>query len=592
MSARISRQAEPLCNASAVFGAVAVAGTAAHVFKDAERLVAIWGPARLEDRKLAQIAGRHGLAQALAEGFRSRGTDVLESLAGSFTLAVIDSAANETILAIDRIGTRPLLYTRTGDTLVFGSAIDAIRAYPAMAPQIDLQAIYEYVYFHMVPAPRTIYAGWHRLLPGTFVRWRNATAEVQPYWQMHYIEDERRAFPELKEHFVGVLRESVRAAAVAETTGAFLSGGTDSSTIAGILGDVTGEPARTYSIGFEAEGYDEMHYARVAARHFGTRHHEYYVTPDDVVTAIPKIARVHDQPFGNASAVPTFYCAKLARDDGVETLLGGDGGDELFGGNERYGKQYLYSLYSDLPGTLRNRLIEPVVFRMPPVGLAGKVQRYMRNASQPMPARYDNYNLLERLGAANVFTAEFLSRVDERAPHAQQAAAYTNARAGSLINRMLALDLRYTLADNDLPKVVRSCDLAGVDVRFPMLDDAVVAFAARLPPDLKLKRTHLRYFFKEALRDFLPLEIINKQKHGFGLPFGEWLRQHCRLRQLAGDSLADLKRRGIVRPQFIDELLGTHVADHAAYYGTMVWVLMMLDQWFREHGDPSISSAL
>jgi asparagine synthase (glutamine-hydrolysing) len=154
---------------------------------------------------------------------------------------------------------------------------------------------------------------------------------------------------------------------------------------------------------------------------------------------------------------------------------------------------------------------------------------------------------------------------------------------------MLALDLRYTLADNDLPKVVRSCELAGVDVRFPMLDDAVVAFSARLAPSLKLKRTHLRYFFKEALRDFLPLEIINKQKHGFGLPFGDWLRRDPHLQQLAGDNLGELKGRGIVRPAFIDQLLAMHVADHPAYYGTMVWVLMMLEQWFQQHGASGLS---
>src|SRR5262249_16699723 len=142
------------------------------------------------------------------------------------------------------------------------------------------------------------------------------------------------------------------------SVGTFLSGGTDSSTVAGMLGEVTGQPARTYSIGFDAQGYDEMAYARIAARHFNTRHNEYYVTSDDVVSAIPQIAAVHDQPFGNASAVPTFYCAKLARDDGVDVLLGGDGGDELFGGNDRYATQYLYSLYSDLPSGLRKGLIE------------------------------------------------------------------------------------------------------------------------------------------------------------------------------------------------------------------------------------------
>jgi asparagine synthase (glutamine-hydrolysing) len=573
-------------SASARFGSVVVAGTDADFYQSNERLVAVWGPARLADDDLARDAGQYGIAHALARGYARDGHLVVTALSGSFAVAIVDSASGETILAIDRLGTRPLLYTVTNRVLVFGTSLDAIAAFSANTPSIELQGVYDYVYFHMVPAPQTIHAGRRRLLPGTLLRWRGGEPQPQTYWQMHFVEDENRSFADLKATFLGVLRQSVREAVQDGTTGAFLSGGTDSSTLAGMLGEVTGEPARTYSIGFEAEGYDEMYYARIAARHFGTRHHEYYVTPDDVVAAIPQIAAVHDQPFGNSSAVPTFYCAKLAKEDGITTLLGGDGGDELFGGNERYAKQYLYSLYSDLPAGLRSGFIEPIMFRMPELSIAGKLQRYMRHACEPMPARYDNYNLLERLGASNVFSDDFLAAVDQREPATQMADAYRQAQARTLINRMLALDLRFTLADNDLPKVMRSCEIAGVSVRFPMLEDVVVSFSASLAPDLKLKRTQLRYFFKRALSDFLPQEIITKRKHGFGLPFGPWLRTHAPLQQLVSDSLQDLKKRQIVRPAFIDELLSTHVADHPAYYGTMVWVLMMLEQWFQQHAAP------
>src|SRR6267154_690280 len=262
---------------------------------------------------------------------------------------------------------------------------------------------------------------------------------------MRYIENEKRPMPELKRDFLAALREGVREAAECGPVGTFLSGGTDSSTIAGMLGEVTGKPARTYSIGFEAQGYDEMEYARIAARHFGTRHHEYYVTPADVVSAVPRIAEVHDQPFGNSSAVPAYFCAKLAKDDGVDVLLGGDGGDELFGGNERYATQYLYSLYSDLPRAFRKGLIEPLAFLAPEIGIAGKVQRYIRNASLPMPVRYDHYNLLERLGPATIFSRDFLDAVDRALPSEFMSQTYNAAHAQSLINRMLALDLKYTL---------------------------------------------------------------------------------------------------------------------------------------------------
>jgi asparagine synthase (glutamine-hydrolysing) len=229
-------------------------------------------------------------------------------------------------------------------------------------------------------------------------------------------------------------------------------------------------------------------------------------------------------------------------------------------------------------------MIEPIAFLLPPIYVIGKAQRYIRNASQAMPGRYDNYNLLERLGPASVFTQEFLATVDQSLPQVEVAQAYHAAHTQSLINRMLALDLRYTLADNDLPKVTRSCELAGVEVRFPLLSDSLVAFSARLAPDQKLKRTKLRYFFKEALRGFLPDEIITKTKHGFGLPFGLWLQTHKPLQQLALDSLTDLKKRGFIRPELIDQLTSVHVQTHAGYYGTMVWVLMMLEQWFKRSG--------
>ena len=562
-------------------GAVAVAGREVSLFQNHRCLVAVWGRSRFADGALGRLAAEQGAGSALAEGFARDGAEVLKCLSGDCAVAILDWNRREAVLAIDRMGIRPLCYRLAGDRLVFGSTLDSIGAFPGAAAGIDRQAIYDYVHFHMVPGPGTILAGCQRLLPGSALHWCRGQLSVKPYWEVRYVEDRDASIPELKEGFLAALREGVRDAAQGRSVGAFLSGGTDSSTVAGMLGETTGRPARTYSIGFDVQGYDEMQYARIAARHFGTHHHEYYVTPQDVASAIPRLAEICDQPFGNSSSAPTYLCARLARDDGVEVLLGGDGGDELFGGNERYAKQYLYSLYSDLPRVVRKGLIEPVAFLPPEVGVLGKVQRYIKNASVPMPARYDNYNLLERLGAGNVFSRDFLGTVDPLGPRRTLDEAYDTSRGLALINRMLALDLRLTLADNDLPKVTRACELAGLEVRFPMLHESVVSFASTLPPRLKLNGTRLRYFFKEALRGFLPGEIIAKTKHGFGLPFGPWLQSHQPLRQLALDSLADLKKRGIVRPGFIDELTGMRVDQHAAYYGTMVWVLMMLEQWFR-----------
>ncbi|MGQ0652121.1 MAG: asparagine synthetase B family protein [Betaproteobacteria bacterium] len=569
---------------SCAYGALAMNGSAASVSVCSEDALAagVFGHARFKDKQLAALCAQRGAAHALAEAWRRHGVDAFAQLEGTFAVALIDAEAQQAAIAVDRMATRPLCYASDGGAFAFASTLDALRAAPGSEASLDPQAIYDYLYFHVVPGPRTIYRNRHKLEAGHYLLWRDGRAEAVPYWQPRFDERRRDRFAELKADFLAAIRESVRDAVAGRPAGTFLSGGTDSSTLAGMLCEVTGKPARTFSLGFEAEGYDEMEYARIAARHFGTEHHEYYVTPQDVVEAIPAIATAHDQPFGNASAVPTYFCARLAKQHGVELLLGGDGGDELFGGNARYVHQYLLSLYSDLPATLRKGLIEPFAFLLPEAGLIGKGQRYIRYASTPMPQRYDNYNLLERLGARNVFTDDFLATVDPDSPRREMGTVYARSEGYALINRMLALDFKYTLADNDLPKVVRSCELADTDVRFPMLDDRVLDFSLGLEPDLKLRGTRLRYFFKEALRGFLPEQIITKTKHGFGLPVGPWLRSHPGLKALAADGLAALKNRGIIRPAFIDDLSSARMQEHAAYYGNMVWNLVMLEVWLSQ----------
>ena len=582
---------------------VAARNGSAHLYQQDGLLIALWGTATLSTVTLnsatlnpampAPTRAGSGLCAALAQLWRTQGPKACASLCGAFALCIVDETSGEALLAIDRSGTHTLSYQHTASGLVFGSSGAALTAHPATRRQIDPQAIYHYLYFHAIPAPVTIYSGQQRLLPGQYLHYRNGKFETGKYWQITFQERAQAPFGALKEQFLDTLRASVRASIGQrcidgsddiDGVGAFLSGGTDSTTLSIILGQVSGAPARTYSIGFDAPGYDEMAYARIAAHHCGSAHHEFYVTPDDVVRAIPQIAAIFDQPFGNASAVPAFYCAKMAAADGVTRLLGGDGGDELFGGNERYARQALFARYERVPMLLRQCLIEPLLFKFAgQQALFCKARSYIEQALVPLPGRLETYNLLQRYGFDAVLEPDFLARIDPGLPLSNLNDAYWLTHGHSQINQMLALDLKYTLADNDLPKVVKACELAGVEVAFPFLSDAMVAFSARLTPRQKLNGTRLRYFFKQALSDILPRAILRKQKHGFGLPFGLWLQQHRPLRELAFDSLSDLKRRRIVRPSFIDDLQQRHLAQHPGYHGTMVWVLMMLEQWFQQH---------
>ncbi len=368
--------------------------------------------------------------------------------------------------------------------------------------------------------------------------------------------------------------------------GAFLSGGLDSSTVSGMFAKhLRPKSAPTFSIGFEAQGYDETEYARIAARHFGTEAHEYYVTPEDIYTAVRDIAAAFDEPFGNSSAIPVYFCARLAREHGVERMLAGDGGDELFAGNSRYAKQLVFERYGRVPAALRAGLLEPLLLGTPlgRLPLAGKAASYIRQAQVPLPDRLQSYNFLHRHAADEVFAPGLLGRIDTDAPLRALRAEYGEHAAAPAVDRMLFLDWKFTLHDNDLVKVNGMCGLAGIDVGYPMLDESLVRMSCRIPATLKLRDGELRWFYKHATRDFLPGEIIRKKKHGFGLPFGVWLTGHAGLRELATASLGRLRERGLFNGAFLDALLDMQRDVHAAYYGELVWVLMVLELWLEAH---------
>jgi len=485
-------------------------------------------------------------------------------------------------LAVDRFGMQTLCYRVDGGQLRFAARADSLA--DAGTP-VDPQATFDYLYFHCIPSPRTIFDGVHRLPPGHYAHFVNGTLTVAPYWSPRFEAPSTESFESLRGEFRRLLKDAVRQQLDGSKPACFLSGGTDSSTVAGLIGEVAGRPAATYSIGFEAQGYDEMAYARIAARQFGTEHHEYYVTPADLVRSIGEVAASYDQPFGNSSALPAYYCARMARDDGVAKLLAGDGGDELFGGNSRYAMQRIFSWYGLLPGAVRRRLMEPVLGRPSArrVPLVRKAAGYVEQARVPMPDRLQMYNLLRRLGTGEVLTPALLARIDLGDAIRQQRGVWSQAEATSQIDRTLAFDWRYTLAESDLPKVRGTTQLAGIGVGFPFLDEALLAFSMRLPAHYKLKGLKLRWFFKEALRGFLPDAILIKKKQGFGLPFGLWATKNPALKQLAVDSLGSLSTRGLVRPEFMKTLVDTHLPAHPGYYGEMVWILMMLEQWMRAH---------
>lgn len=539
----------------------------------------VLGKPRFSDDSVANTHGQEGALAAWLQAFRAKGVGATNAVSGDFAIAFREPDG-QTFLAVDRFAIRTLCYRQVGDQLQFAERADELAD---SSTEIDPQAIFDYLYTHAIPSPRTIFKGIYRVPPAHYVLFENGQLTVAPYWIPEFVEDKHQPFDRLRDEFRHLLQQATSRQLDNGKAGCFLSGGTDSSTVAGMIGLVRGTPAATYSIGFKADGYDEMAFARIAVRQFNTEHHEYYVTPDDLVRNIPMVATHYDQPFGNSSALPAYCCAKMAKDDGVTRVLAGDGGDELFGGNSRYAKQRVFNWYQNIPGLIRERAMEPILGtslagRLP---LVRKASSYVEQASVHMPDRLQMYNLITRLGIEQTLTKGFLAQVDISSPLRQQRKVWAGARTASHTNRELAYDWRYTLAESDLPKVCGTTNLAGLDVGFPMLDDDLLAFSLRLPVDHKLKGLKLRWFFKEALRGFLPDEILVKKKQGFGLPFGVWVTRDDALKKLASESVRGLVDRGILRADFVEALLTRHLYEHPGYFGEMIWICMMLEQWLR-----------
>ncbi|WP_350197328.1 asparagine synthetase B family protein [Roseibium album] len=523
--------------------------------------------------------------EELVQRFREEGPGMLAGLQGAFSLAIVDLSRQRTMLAVDRMGIGRLAYAAEGSRIVFADRVDRLARCPGISAELSQQSLHDFLFFHMIPSPGSVFSGINKIEPASYVTFCEGRLQSGTYWAPKFHPDRTRSIAQLGESLRDALEHSVRATDPGPATGAFLSGGLDSSTVAAYLGKATGAPARTYSIGFDEPGYDELPFARIANQHFRCRGHEYRVTSADVIDLFPSIAKAYDEPFGNSSALPALLCARLAAEDGVTHLLAGDGGDELFAGNERYAKQLVFEKYQSIPRILRTRLIEPAARFLrtwPSVPPLRKLCSYIDQARIPLPERLETWNIVYREGVKTMLDPDFAANVDLNAPIQQMHGVYHRAVADDTLDRLLAFDWHFTLADSDLRKVSRMCELAGVRVSYPMLDNRLVDLAMEIPPEVKMRNGNLRSFYKQALQEILPDAILKKSKHGFGLPVGKWLKAEPRLAELIYSRLQSLKNRRILQNRFIDDLIAHQRAGHHAYYGFFLWDLAILEEWLAE----------
>jgi asparagine synthase (glutamine-hydrolysing) len=527
-----------------------------------------------------------GDTEVIAHLYEDLGPDCVRRLHGMFALALWDSRRRRLLLARDRVGKKPLLYSVRNGALSFASEMRALLQDPEVSREIDAEALDSYLALQYVPAPLSAFREVRKLPPGSMLTYEDGAISIERYWRLRYDGGPIAGDPqELHEEIRSRIREAVRRRMISDVPlGAFLSGGIDSSTVVAAMAEASSEPVRTFSIGFEDERWNELPNARLIAERFSTDHQELVVKPD-VVEIIPRVVRHYGEPFADSSSVPSFYVAEMARRE-VTVALNGDGGDENFAGYHRYVTaartqriarllpQPVRRLAGGLgrgtitgdptrPGNRARRLAESLGH--------DERDRYVRGMSVFGPEQRDR-----------LYTPEFAERVSSRSPTANQEVAWDDATGESLVNVMLEVDVNTYLPDDLLAKVDIASMAYSLEARSPLLDHELMEFAAALPGSAKLKGSEKKVVLRDALRGWIPDTILDGPKRGFALPMaGDWFRGE--LRDYIGDVLTDPRSlsRDYFREPYVRSLLERHL-DGTEENGAQLWSLMMFEIWHRE----------
>lgn len=541
--------------------------------------------------------------ETILAGFETWGVEkTLKSMTGMFAIALWDRAARQLVLMRDRLGEKPLYYGWCGDVFLFGSELKALRAHPAWRGEIDRDALASYMRYGYVPLPYSIYRGICKLLPGTSVTLSEKDAPgILPtpctYWSARECATQA-GFVDVTDGEASVeldtlLRKAIARQMVADVSlGAFLSGGVDSSTVVALMQAQSSRPIQTFSIGFEESDYDEAKHAKAVAAHLGTDHTEFYVTPADALAVIPRLPLMYDEPFGDSSGIPTHLVAQLARRH-VTVSLSGDGGDELFGGYNRY-----------FWGRSIWRRIGPL-----PVGVRCWMGRTLTACS---PERWDRVGRALRAVSPKVLQMSALGDklhklagiIDVESPDelyqrlvsqhrdpgslvigASEPSIWADAQTAMLdrddfSERMMFHDLVGYLADDILTKVDRAAMAVSLETRIPLLDHHVVEYAWRLPLSMKIRNGQGKWLLRHVLSRYVPRALTERPKMGFGIPLDSWLRGP--LRQWAEDLLDEgrLCREGYLHPEPIRQKWNEHLSGRQNWQ-YWLWNVLMFQAWLE-----------
>jgi asparagine synthase (glutamine-hydrolysing) len=519
--------------------------------------------------------------ETIVHAYEEWGASAFERLRGMFAIALWDRNEQTLLLARDRAGIKPLHYVEAGNRLFFGSEIKSLLAAGVVDRRIDLDALDHYLSFLYTPRDRSMFRNVRKLPPGHFLRWRDGRAEVKQYWAVGAEETFTGSAAEAADALRVVLKDAVTSHMMSDVPlGAFLSGGVDSSVVVGLMAEASSRPVKTFSIGFDEPQFDELDHARTVANHFGTEHHEFVVRPDGL-NILDRLIAHFDEPFADSSAIPTWYVSEVARRH-VTVVLSGDGGDELFGGYDRYLPHPAVARFDSLPLPGRRQLAA-AIWPVLPHGTPGK--GLLRRAARDENGRFiDSVAMLQPDEKRALYSSDVrdaLGGFDAELLLSRHFERFSKLPAQS---RMMRFDFETYLPEDVLTKVDRMSMAHSIESRVPLLDNEVIEFAARLPAHFKIAGTRRKHVLKEAARRLLPASILARRKQGFGVPLAHWFKGE--LSGLFSDVLATprTRQRGYFEPAFIDRLIAEHRSGRRDH-NLRLWQLLIFELWHRQYLD-------
>jgi len=532
----------------------------------------------------------HSDTEVIIHLYEDMGADCVKKLRGMFGLAIYDKTKRKLTLARDRLGKKPLHYALHKGNLYFASEIKSILAVAPELAEVNSQGLLEYLYYGYVPDPITAFTGIHKLSPGHLLEFQDGEIRIRQYWDLpeyntHAPSSEEECLEELEQR----LFEATKIRLISDVPlGAFLSGGTDSSTIVALMARASSGPVKTFSIGFKKDDFNEATYARMVAEKFGTDHHEMILEPE-VVQTVEHLTSSLEEPFGDSSMLPTYYVSQMARQH-VTVALSGDGGDEIFGGYDRYRIHAARRIFEHIPGWAREFFRDHVFPRLPN-NMRGRGFSY--NVSLPWQERYvDHLSFLPTFERDTPLLSpdfrQILNRSDD--PGNVLRRYFAQAPAKDPVDQLLYVDTKTYMVGDILTKVDRMSMLNSLEVRVPILDHVFVEWVTGLPPKWKMRGNHQKYILRKlAERVGVPREVLYRQKQGFTLPLDHWLRN-----ELKDMLMILLEPRTLDRGYFVADGVRKLMDDHL-YRGrthtARLWRLLMFELWHRNFLEKYIKPA-